>query len=81
MHPKTLSACLILATYTSKRYPEVRFRDMMKVVMESGPRHAPLHLKLLAYQGDRVRERDELPLELLDLKTVLTRMPRQLYLK
>ena len=59
----------------------VIFRDMMEVVLESGPPQAPLHLrvKVFAYHGDRVRAGDALPPELLDLKTVL--MPRQWFLK
>ena len=46
--------------------------------MESGHRRAPLNLKVLAYQGDCVRAGEALPLQLLDLKTVL--MPRQWFL-
>ena len=77
MHPK-LSAYWILAVYTSKLNPESLFRDMMKVVMKSGHPGVPLHLKVLAYHGDRVRAGDALPLELLDLKTVLLpRLPRE----
>ena len=79
MHPKTLSACFIIATSTSKRNPEIIYRDMMEQVMETGHARAPLHLKVLAYHGDRVAEREKLPLELLDLKTVL--MPRQWFLE
>ena len=74
MHPKTLSACWILATCNNKRNSEIRLCDMMKGVMESGPRLAPLHLKVLVYHSDSVRAGDALQLELLDLKTVL--MPR-----
>ena len=47
--------------------------------MESGRLRAPLHLKVLAYHHDRVPEGEALPLERLDLKTVL--MPRQWFLK
>ena len=79
MHPKTLSACFIIATSTSKRNPEIIYRDMMEQVMESGRARAPLHLKVLAYHSDRIAERERLPLELLDLKTVL--MPRQWFLE
>ncbi len=45
MHPTTLSAYFILATCTSKRDPEIRFRDMMETVMESGPPGSQLHPK------------------------------------
>ncbi len=47
--------------------------------MESGPPGAQLHLKVLAYHGDRVCADEELPLVLLDLKQVL--VPRQWFLK
>ena len=36
VYPKTLSACLVMATSTSKAHPNVLFRDMMRSVMESG---------------------------------------------
>ena len=79
MHPKTLSACWILATCTRKRFPKIMFRDMMEVVMESWPPQAPLRLKVFAHHCDSVRADDALPLKLLDLKTLL--MPRQWFLK
>ena len=47
--------------------------------MESGRALALLHLKVLAYHSDRIAEREMLPLDLLDLKTVL--MPRQWFLE
>ena len=43
--------------------------------MTSEHPRAPLHLKVLAYHCNRVSAGQALPLELLDLKTVL--MPRQ----
>ena len=46
--------------------------------MSSGHPKAPLHLKVLAYHGNRVASGRALPLNLLDLKTVL--MPRQWFL-
>lgn len=75
MHPKTLSTCWILATSTTKTNPELKFRDMVHWVSDSVPRNAPLHRRILAYHGDRIRAKEALPLELLDLNTVL--MPRQ----
>ena len=65
--------------HTSKRNVDILFSDMMEVVMESGHRRAPLNLKVLAYHSDRVSAGEALPLELLDLKTVM--MPRQWFLK
>ena len=56
MHPKTLSACFIVATSTSKRSPELIYNDMMEQVMESGRARAQIHLKVLAYHHDRVAE-------------------------
>ena len=79
MHPKTLSACFIVATSTSKRNPELIYNDMMEKVMESGRARMPLHLKVLAYHHDRTTRREKLPLELHELKTVL--MPRQWWLE
>ncbi len=79
IHPKTLRACLILATCTSKRDPEIGFRDMMDTVMESGPPGSQLNLKVLAYHEDSLRAGDPPPLDLVDLKQVL--MPRQWLLK
>ena len=79
MHPKTLSACFILTTSTSKRNPEIIYRDMMEQVMESGRARTPLHLKVLAYYNDRIAQREQLPLELHELKSVL--MPRQWWLR
>jgi hypothetical protein len=80
VHPKTFSACFVMATSTSKAYPNVLFRvsDIVKTVMESGTAKSPLHLKIVAYHDDRLREGATLPLELLDLKQVL--MPRQWFL-
>jgi hypothetical protein len=79
MHPKTLSACFILTTSTGKRNPEIIYRDMMEQVMESGRARTPLHLKVLAYHNDRIAQREQLPLELHELKSVL--MPRQWWLR
>ena len=79
MHPKTLSACFIVATSTSKRNPDLIYNAMMDRVMESGRAQAPLHLKALAYHHDRTAQRERLPLELHELKTVL--MPRQWWLE
>ena len=56
--PKTLSACFIIATFTSKRNADIIYRDMMEQVMESGRPRAPLHLKVLAYHHDRIAERE-----------------------
>ena len=78
MHPKTLSACFIVATSTSKRNPEGIFDEMMEKVMESGRARMPLHLKVLAYHHDRTVKREKLPLEVHELKQVL--MPRQWWL-
>ncbi len=54
---------------------------MMEMVLESGPPGSPLHLKDLAYHGDRLRAGDPLRLQLvlLELKQVL--MLRQWFLK
>ena len=79
MHPKTLSACFIVATSTSKRDPEGIFDEMMEKVMESGRARTPLHLKVLPYHHDRTVKREKLPLELHELKQVL--MPRQWWLE
>jgi hypothetical protein len=79
VHPKTLSACFVMLTTTSKTNPEELFRDMVRSVMESGTAKSPLHLKIVAYHDDRLREGATLPLELLELKQVL--MPRQWFLK
>jgi hypothetical protein len=81
MHPKTLRACWILAACTSRHNPEMLFRKMMEVVMESWTRLALLQLKVLVYHGDRLSAGhcDQQQLMLLDLKTVL--MPRQWFLK
>ena len=66
MHPKTLSACFIIAIYTSKRNVDIIYRDMMEQVMESGHSWAPLHLKVIAYHHDLVAEGEALPLEWLN---------------
>ena len=81
MHPKTLSACFIVTTSTSKRNPEVIYNDMMEKVMESGRARTPLHLNVLAYHHDRSTRREKLPLdsERHELKQVL--MPRQWWLE
>ena len=79
VHPKTLSACFVMSTATSKANPDVLFRDMVRSVMESGTAKSPLRLKIVAYHDDRLREGATLPLELLELKQVL--MPRQWFLK
>ncbi len=47
--------------------------------MESRTAKSPLHLKIVAYHDDCLREGATLPLELLELKQVL--MPRQWFLK
>ncbi len=52
---------------------------MVKTFMESGTAKSPLHLKIVTYHDDRLREGAALPLELLELKQVL--MPRQWFLK
>ena len=75
VHPMTLSACFVMSTATSKANPDVLFRDMVRSVMESRTAKSPLHLKIVAYHDDRLREGATLPLELLELKQVL--MPRQ----
>ena len=81
MHPKTFSSCFIIitSTSTSKRNVDIKYRDMMEQVMESGRPRAPLHLKVLAYHHYLAEQGEAPPLELLDLKTVL--MPRQWLLK
>ncbi len=35
IHPKTLSACFVMSTATSKANPDVLFRDMVRSVTES----------------------------------------------
>ncbi len=79
VHPKTLGACFVLSTATSKANPDVLFRDMLRSVSESGTGKSQLHLKIVAYHDDRLCEGATLQLELLDLKQVL--MPRQWFLK
>ena len=76
MHPKTLSVCTIVATYT--KCNRDLYHDMVEEVMKSGHPRAPPHLKVLAYHRNRVAAGQALPLQLLDLKTVL--MPRQWFL-
>jgi hypothetical protein len=78
-HPKTLIVCFIqvLATSTSKLNPESSFRNMMERVMNSRPARSQLHLKILAYHSDSLREGEELPLLLLDLTWKMVLMPRQ----
>ncbi len=68
-----------MATSTSKAHSDVLFRDMVRTIMESGTAKLPLHLKIIAYHDDRLRESAALQLELLELKQVL--MPRQWFLK
>ncbi len=75
VHPKTLNACFVMATSTSKAHPDVLFSDMVKTVMERGTAKSLLHLKFVAYHDNRLREGAALRLELLELKQVL--MPRQ----
>ena len=77
MHPKTLSACFIIAVHNTKCDRD-QYHVMMEEVMSSGHPKTPLHLKVLAYHGNRVASGRALPLNLLDLKTVL--MPRQWFL-
>ena len=77
MHPKTLSACFIIAVHNTKCDRD-QYHVMMEEVMSSGHPKAPLHLKVLAYHGNRVASGRALPLKLLDLKTVL--MPLQWFL-
>ena len=77
MHPKTLSACFIIVVHNAKCDRD-QYHVMMEEVMSSGHPRALLHLKVLAYHGNRVASGQALPLKLLDLKTVL--MPRQWFL-
>ena len=77
MHPKTLSACFIIAVYNTKCVRNL-YHGMVEEVMMSGHPRAQLHLKVLAYHRNRVAAGQALPLKLLDLKTVL--MPRQWFL-
>ena len=72
----TLCACTIVATYT--KCNRDLYHDMVEEVMTSGHPRAQLHLKVLAYHRNRVAAGQALPLQLLDLKTVL--MPRQWFL-
>ncbi len=67
-----------MATSTSKAHPDVLFRDVVKIVMESGTAKLLLHLRIVAYHDDRLREGAALQLELFDLKQVL--IPRQWFL-
>ena len=73
MHPKTLSGCFIIATYSTKRNAEITkrnadilYRDMMEAVMKRGHPRAQLNVKALAYHRNRVGSGEALPLELLD---------------
>ncbi len=79
VHSKTLSACYVMLTSTSKARLDVLFRDMVRTVLESGTAESPLHLKIVAYHDDRLREGAALPIELLELKQVF--MPTQWFLK
>ena len=74
-HPKTHSAFWILETCTSKYYPEIIDRDLMEEIMECWNRSTQLHLKIVVYHAYAIRAGDAIPIELLELKTVL--MPRQ----
>ena len=74
MHPKPLSVCFIIAVYNTKCNCDL-YHGMVKEGMTSGHPKAPLHLKVLAYHRNRVAAGQALPLQMLDLKTVL--MPRQ----
>ena len=78
MHPKTLSACFVLESSTRVNNLVV-LRDLLEVVMESGARDAPLHLKILAMHEDFRERGQDLIIQLSDLKLVL--MPRQWLLK
>ena len=77
MHPKTLSGCFIIMTFTKGCNADL-YHDMVEAVMTSGHPRAPLHLKVLAYHRNSVNAGRTLPLELLDLKIVL--MPRQWFI-
>ena len=57
--------------------PEIIYRDLMEVVMESGTPNAALHLKIAVAHEDRIREGVDTQLQLSDLKMVL--MPRQCF--
>ena len=61
MHPKTLSGCFIIETYT-KCNADILYRDMVEVVMKSGHPRAPLNLKVLPYHRNRVGAGEALPL-------------------
>ena len=78
MHPKTLSCCFVLEPSTRVN-TLVILRDLLEVVMESGARDAPLHLKILAMHEDFREAGQDLIIQLSDLKLVL--MPRQWLLK
>ncbi len=56
------------------------FRNMVKTVMKSGTKDSQLHLKILSYHDDRVREGTALQLELLELKQVHMPVPREWFL-
>ena len=71
MHPKTLSACFLVETSARLRYPEIIYRDLMEVVMESGTPNAALHLKIVAMHEERIHEGADKTIQLSDLKMVL----------
>ena len=78
MHPKTLSACFIIAVHNTKCYHDLYHGIIVEKVMPSGHPRVPLHLKVLAYHNNRIASGQALLPKLLDLKTVL--MPRQWFL-
>ncbi len=61
----------ILAASTSKAHPDVLFRYIVKTVMDSWTSQSLLHLKIVAYHDDSVREGATLQLELFESKQVL----------
>ena len=79
IHLKTLSACFLIETSNRLKFPEIIYRDLMEVVMESEIPNAFLHLKIVAAHEDRIREGADTILHLSDLKMVL--MPRQWFLR
>ena len=75
-HRMTLSGCFVI---DGTRNAEQRFRDVTIEMEECGDNDTPLHLKLVIYHENRLREGDDMPLDWSDCKTVL--MPRQHLLK
>ncbi len=76
VHAKTLSGCFVI---DGTRNTDRNFRDVMIEVEESGDIGTPLHLKLVIYHENRIREGLDMPLDWSDTKTVL--LPRQHLLK